>query len=424
MLSALKNAWKIIDLRKKIVYTLLMLIIYRAGSFIPVPFIDKEAVSQFVSNGALFGFFDIIAGGAFSNFTIFALGVMPYINSSIIISLLTIAIPKLEQMQKEGEDGRKKIQQITRYSTILLAAVQGFGISLMLRGQGALIKSTPFHLFIIIITLMAGSSFIMWIGERITEKGIGNGISLIIFIGIVSRYPAYGSRISNLLAAGTTNWLEVILFLILIALMIWSVVAMDMGERRIPVQYAKKMVGRKVYGGESTHIPINVTSSSVIAIIFAMSIMQFPTTIAYFISPESKFYKIFGDGGKFSTDSWLYLIIYFLLIIFFTWFYTGITFNTKEMSENMKKNGGFVPGIRPGKPTMDLVQGILDRITLIGGVFAGIIAIIPFLLNMYTGLKDLYFGGTSILILVGVALETVKQLEVQMTMRHYQGFLK
>lgn len=423
MLSTLRNAWKIPDLRKRILFTILMLLVYRGGAFVLVPFINRDAMSQFVSQGALFGFFDLLSGGAFKNFTIFAMGVIPYINSSIIMSLLTIAIPKLEQMQKEGEEGRKKIAQISRYGTVVLGTIQAFGISLLIRNEGALTKDSVFVMFVIIITLVAGTSFLMWLGEQITDKGIGNGISLMIFIGIVSRYPTMGATIGKLVSAGTATWIEVILFLIFTVLIVAAVVAMDMAERRIPVQYAKKMVGRKMYGGQSTHIPISVSSSSVIAIIFAMSIMQFPETIAQFF-PNAAWTKPFLTGGWFSTSSWIYLIIYFLLVIFFTWFYTGITFNTKEMADNMKKYGGFIPGIRPGKPTTDYVQTILNRITLIGGVFAGIIALTPYLLDKFTGLKGLYFGGTSILIVVGVAMETVKQIEAQMTMRHYQGFLK
>ncbi|HBM81678.1 MAG: preprotein translocase subunit SecY [Clostridiales bacterium] len=423
MLSTIRDAWKMPDLRKRFLFTILMLIIYRGGSFIPVPYINKEAVKLMVSRGSLFGFFDILSGGAFANFTIFAMGVIPYINSSIIFSLLAIAIPKLEQMQKEGEEGRKKIAQYTRYGTIVLGLIQAFSISLLLRNQNALIKTGAFYIFIIILTLIAGTSFLMWLGERITDKGIGNGISLIIFIGIISRYPSMVATVGNLLSTKTTNWLEVILLLVLIIFMIAAVVTMDMAERRVPVQYAKKVVGRKMYGGQSTHIPINVNSSSVIAIIFAMSIMQFPQTIAAFF-PDASWTKAFLTGGWFSVSSWIYLTIYFLLVIFFTWFYTGVTFDTKEMADNMKKYGGFVPGIRPGKPTMDYVQTIVNRITLIGGIFAGIIALTPYLLDKYTGLKGLYFGGTSILIVVGVALETAKQVEAQMTMRNYQGFLR
>lgn len=400
-----------------------MFIIFRAGSYIPVPFVNKDLVSNYISQGALFGFFDILSGGSFKNFTIFALGVVPYINSSIIFSLLQIAIPKLEQLAKEGEEGRKKIAQFTRYGTIVFGAIQSFGYTMLLHSNGAIINDNAFTWTIIIITMVAGTSFLMWLGERITENGIGNGMSLLIFIGIVSRYPSMGVTITQLLSAGTATWLEVIFFVAMFIFLIWAVVAMDMGERRIPVQYAKKVVGRKMYGGQSTHIPINVNSSSVIAIIFAMSLMQFPETIAQFF-PNAGWAAVFKKGGWFGTDSWIYLAVYFLLVIFFTWFYTGVTFNTKEMAENMKKYGGFIPGIRPGKPTQTYVQTVLNRITLIGGTFAGIIALIPYLLDKYTGLKNLYFGSTSILIVVGVALETVKQIEAQMTMRHYQGFLK
>ena len=400
-----------------------MLIIYRAGSFITVPFINAEVVKSFVSSGSLFGFLDLMSGGAFQNFTIFAMGVIPYINSSIIMQLLTVAIPKLEQMSKEGEDGRKRIAQITRYGTVVLGAIQATGISLTIRVQGAMTRSSGFYVFLVVLTLVAGTSFLMWLGEQITDKGIGNGISLLIFISITSRYPSMVSKINGLVSAGTSNAFEVSIFVIAVLLIVVAVVAMDMGERRIPVQYAQKVVGRKLYGGQSTHIPINVNSASVIAIIFAMSFMQVPQTIASFF-PNASWVKYFSTGGILGSDSWLYISIYFLLVLFFTWFYIGITFDTKEMADNLKKYGGFIPGIRPGKPTMDYIEVILNRVTLVGGIFAGFIALMPYLLDKYTGLKGLQFGGTSILIVVGVALETAKDIEAQMTMRHYQGFLK
>ena len=423
MFSTMRNAWKIRDLRKKMIFTLLMLIVSRAGSFIPVPYINVEAMSRMTEGGSLFGFFDLLSGGAFKNFTIFALGVVPYINSSIIVNLLTIAIPKLEQLSKEGEEGRKKIASYTRYGTIILGTIQSYGIALLLKREGALLKDSPFHIFIIILTLMVGTAFLMWLGEQITEKGVGNGISMLIFTNIVSRYPVMGVQIAGLIKVQTANWIELILFIIITILTVMAVVTMEMGERRIPVQYAKKVVGRKTYGGQNTHIPINVNSSSVIAIIFAMSIMQFPATLAVFF-PNKAWTAAFKQGGLFYTDSYLYWLVYFLLVVFFTWFYTEITFNTKDMADNLKKNGGFVPGIRPGKPTEDYVQTILNRITLIGGTFAGIIALMPYALDKFTGLKGLQFGGTSVLIVVGVALETAKQIEAQMTMRHYQGFLR
>lgn len=422
MLSTLRDAWRIPDLRKRMLFTILMILVYRAGTFITVPFINKQVVSQFVASGSLFGFLDLLSGGNFKNFTIFALGVIPYINSSIIIQLLTVAIPKLEQMSKEGEDGRKKLAQITRYGTVLLGAIQATGIAITIRNENAMIKDTAFYVFIVILTLVAGTSFLMWLGEQITDKGIGNGISLLIFISIVSRYPTMGAQISGLVAAGTSNWLEVTIFLIVTVLVVAAVVTMDMGERRIPVQYAQKVVGRKMYGGQSTHIPINVNASSVIAIIFAMSFMAVPITIAGFV-PKASWVKYISNGGILGPDSWWYALIYFLLVLFFTWFYTSITFNTKEMADNLKKYGGFIPGIRPGKPTVDYVDTILNRIVLLGGLFAGLIALSSFFMDKFTGLKNLQFGGTSILIVVGVALDTVKQLEAQMTMRHYQGFL-
>lgn len=398
-----------------------MLLVYRAGTFITVPFINTAMISQYVASGSLFGFLDLLSGGNFKNFTIFAMGVIPYINSSIIVQLLTVAIPKLEQMSKEGEDGRKKLAQITRYGTVLLGGIQATGIALTIRTQ-AMTKSSAFYVFIVVLTLIAGTSFLMWLGEQITDKGIGNGISLLIFISIVSRYPTMGAQISGLVTAGTSNWVEVIIFLICTVLVIAAVVTMDMGERRIPVQYAQKVVGRKMYGGQSTHIPINVNASSVIAIIFAMSFMYVPSTIAAFV-PNASWVKYFNRGGVLGPDSWWYALIYFLLVLFFTWFYTSITFNTKEMADNLKKYGGFIPGIRPGKPTVDYVDTILNRVVLLGGLFAGLIALSSFFMDKFTGLKNLQFGGTSILIVVGVALDTVKQIEAQMTMRHYQGFL-
>ncbi|MCE7700014.1 MAG: preprotein translocase subunit SecY [Methanobacterium paludis] len=422
MLSTLRDAWRIADLRKRILFTILMLLVYRAGTFITVPFINTQVVSQFVASGSLFGFLDLLSGGNFKNFTIFAMGVIPYINSSIIVQLLTVAIPKLEQMSKEGEDGRKKLAQITRYGTVLLGGIQATGVALTIRAEGAMTKSTAFYVFLVVLTLIAGTSFLMWLGEQITDKGIGNGISLLIFISIVSRYPTMGAQIGGLVTAGTSNWLEVIIFLIVTVLVIAAVVTMDMGERRIPVQYAQKVVGRKMYGGQSTHIPINVNSSSVIAIIFAMSFMAVPSTISGFV-PNASWVKYFSKGGILGTDSWWYALVYFLLVLFFTWFYTSITFNTKEMADNLKKYGGFIPGIRPGKPTVDYVDTILNRVVLLGGLFAGIIALSSFFMDKFTGLKNLQFGGTSILIVVGVALDTVKQIEAQMTMRHYQGFL-
>lgn len=421
MLSTLRDAWKIPDLRKRILFTILMLLVYRAGTFITVPFINTAMISQYVASGSLFGFLDLLSGGNFKNFTIFAMGVIPYINSSIIVQLLTVAIPKLEQMSKEGEDGRKKLAQITRYGTVLLGGIQATGIALTIRTQ-AMTKSSAFYVFIVVLTLIAGTSFLMWLGEQITDKGIGNGISLLIFISIVSRYPTMGAQISGLVTAGTSNWVEVIIFLICTVLVIAAVVTMDMGERRIPVQYAQKVVGRKMYGGQSTHIPINVNASSVIAIIFAMSFMYVPSTIAAFV-PNASWVKYFNRGGVLGPDSWWYALIYFLLVLFFTWFYTSITFNTKEMADNLKKYGGFIPGIRPGKPTVDYVDTILNRVVLLGGLFAGLIALSSFFMDKFTGLKNLQFGGTSILIVVGVALDTVKQIEAQMTMRHYQGFL-
>ena len=426
MFETIRNAWKIVDLRKKLIYTMVLLVVFRLGSCIPVPLLDPEAMKQiFSTENSIFGFIDVISGGAFQNATIFAMSITPYINSSIIMQLLCVAIPALERMQKEGEDGRKKIAQIQRYGTVVLALVQAVGLYFLLNSMHAVTNPGWTSALIVIITFTAGTAFLMWLGEQITEKGVGNGISLIIFAGIVSRIPSMFTSLWAYLQSGSINIIGVIAILILALAVIGLVVMMNEAERRIPVQYAKRMVGRKMYGGQSTHIPIKVASAGVIPIIFAMSIMSFPGTIAGFFGVKA------GDSGLwggflsvFSSTSWVYAILYFLLILFFTYFYTAIQFNPIEMSNNMKKNGGFIPGIRPGRPTSDYISKVLSRITLAGAIFLGFIAVLPIFMNLGLHIQNFSIGGTSLLILVGVALETVKDIESQMLMRHYKGFLE
>jgi len=414
--QTIRNAWKIPDLRKKILFTLFMIAIFRLGSYIPVPGLDRGALQSMISEGNnLFGMLDLFSGGAFGNATIFAMSITPYINSSIIMQLLTVAIPALERMAKEGEEGRKKIAAWTRYGTVILAFIQATGLYIALRNG----ITNPGVLSFILITFSftAGTAFLMWLGEQITENGVGNGISIIIFAGIVSRLPSdIVALVANFRAAeGIGSVISLIAVILVSAISIILVVFINDAERRIPVQYAKRMVGRKMYGGQSTHIPIKVAMAGVIPIIFAMSILSFPQTIAQFMGSTKQI---------FNPTSWIYIILYFVLIIFFTYFYTAIQFNPIEVANNMKKNGGFVPGIRPGAPTSSYISRILSRITLAGAFFLGIVAVIPLVIaKIYPSIQSVSITGTSLLIMVGVALETVKQIESQMMMRHYKGFL-
>lgn len=418
MFNTIRNAWKIPDLRNKMLFTLAMLIIYRLGSFIPVPGMNTVALSKLIEGGGLLGFFDVISGGAFKNFAVFAMNITPYINASIIMQLLTIAIPKLEALAKEGEEGRKKIAQYTRYFTVVLALIQAVALSFGLRGY--LLRTDTASIVLVALSLTAGTAFLMWLGEQINEKGIGNGISLIIFAGIISRIPLGVQKIIQLYKAKTTNFVEIIFFLVFAILIIMGVVLIQEGQRRIPVQYAKRVVGRKMYGGQSTHIPLKVNQAGVIPVIFAMSLIAFPGQIAQFF-PNSGAYRFFNT--HLNWGSWLHSILYAFLIIGFTYFYTAVTFNPIEVANNIKKYGGFIPGIRPGKPTSDFITKSLNRITLVGAFFLAFIAIVPIFLMNFTGIK-VYFGSTSLLIVVGVAMDFVKQVEAQMVMRNYQGFLK
>ena len=422
MLETFRNAWKVEELRKKIIYTLIMLLIYRVGSVIPTPGVNVEYIAQQVNNVSMLGMLDFINGQNFSNFTIFAMGISPYITSSIIMQLLCVAIPALENLQKEGEEGRKKIAQITRLVTIALGCIMAIGIIVGL-GSGAMARGAEANFLdylLVFLSLAAGTALTMWIGERITENGVGNGISLLIFVGIIASFPGQVyTGIMSVIQNPMSFW-TIPLVLIGIALLVVGIVFVDKGQRRIPVQYAKRMVGRKMYGGQSTHIPIKVNSSGVMPLIFAMSIIQFPGMIAQFW-PTSGFAMWYGK--MFAPTSWLYLIVYGLLIVGFTYFYSMITFNPIEMSKNLQQNGGFIPGIRPGKPTSEHLARISNRITLFGALFLAIIAVVP---SAFLGMAGIATGFTAngILIVVSVALETTSQLETQMMMRHYKGFMK
>lgn len=428
MFQTIKNAWKIPDLRKKILFTLLMIVVFRFGSFIPVPFLNEDILSGLIkSEDSLLNLMNMFSGGAFSQATIFAMSISPYINASIIMQLLTVAIPALERISKEGVEGRKKIAQWSRYLTVVLALVQAWGLYMALRTSITVPEGlTSFWVATtIILTFTAGTAFLMWLGEQINEKGIGNGISMLIFAGIVSRGPDLVLAIKSYLENGRLNWIGVVVLLVVAIVVIGFVVLMNNAERRIPVQYSKRVVGRKMYGGQSTHIPIKVAAAGVMPIIFAMSIMAFPSTIAGFFGKTASNTTGFWGGllKVMSSDHWFYAILYFLLILFFTYFYTAIQYNPIEMANNMKKNGGFIPGIRPGKTTSDYISKSMSKITLAGAIFLGLIAVLPILMSQFAKI-NISIGGTSLLIMVGVALETVKQMESQMVMRHYKGFLE
>ncbi|ADL06929.1 preprotein translocase subunit SecY [Thermosediminibacter oceani] len=418
MLEALKNAWKIPDLRRRLQFTLLMLVVFRIGAFVPVPGMNPEAVRQLIERGALLGFFDIIAGGAFKQFSVFAMSITPYINASIIVQLLTIVIPRWEELAKEGVEGRKVLARYTRYGTVILGLIQATGLAVGFRS--ALTNPGFFGSLLVVLSLTAGTAFLMWVGEQITDKGIGNGISLLIFAGIVSRLPSGVYQMYDYIRVGTANVLMVLLFAVFALVVIVGVIAVQQAERRIPVQYARRVVGRRVYGGQTTHIPMKLNAAGVIPVIFAMSILLFPSTIAGFF-PNSK--VAVSIANFIEPGGWLYASLYALLIIFFTYFYTAVTFNPVDVADNMKKYGGFIPGIRPGRSTAEYLNKIMTRITLIGAIFLAAIAVLPYLITGVTSL-NIYFGGTALLIVIGVALETMKLIEAQMLMRHYQGFLK
>ena len=442
MIETIRNAWKIPELRKKILFTVFALLVFRLGSVVPVPFIDSDALSQTMNSmGGIFSLLGAMNGTAFSIAAVFALGVQPYINSSIIIQLLTVAIPALERLQKEGgEEGRKKIAAITRYVTVAIGLLQGFGYYTLIRSYNA---TTPmldtaglpgwWAAIVIILCFTAGSAFVMWLGEQITEFGIGNGISIILFAGILSRVPSAvrtmyrGIRNNMDGVTGQFNlpWWGAILIVIGVLAIVVLIVFIQNSERRIPVQYAKRVVGRKMYGGQSSHIPMKVNMSGVMPIIFAQAIASLPATIGMFVPAAQQE----GTGWYtflqiFNTTSVIYIVVYFLLIIGFSYFYSTMQFNPVEVANNLKKNGGFIPGFRPGKPTADFIHKVLNRITMFGALYLAIIAIAPIVTGAILGQSGLAIGGTSIIIVVSVALETTKALEAQMLMRHYKGFLE
>ncbi len=418
MLSSLANIIRITELRQKVLFTLGMFALFRAGAHIPVPGVDPSAIEQLFASGSLFGLLDLFAGGALSKFSIFAMSITPYINASIILQLLTVVVPHLEKLSKEGAEGRKVITQYTRYGTVLLGFLQAVGMAFGLRV--AMHNPTVFNILVVAITLTAGTVLLMWMGEQITQKGIGNGISLIIFAGVVSRVPDGIGVIAEYLKAGTINILNVILFILIAAAMIVFVIAIQQGNRKIPVHYAKKVVGRKMYGGHTSHIPLKVNQAGVIPIIFASSVLMFPTTIGQFI--DVPWVKTVTSWFAWGTP--LQTLLYVLLIIGFTYFYSEISMNIPDMADNMKKYGGFIPGIRPGKSTSDYLSRIMTRINLAGAIFLALIAILPNFVVFLTGIQGVYFGGTALLIVVGVALDTMKQIESLVLMRHYQGFMK
>ena len=445
MFKTIKNAWSIPDLRKKILFTLLIIVVFRIGSVIPVPFLDMNALAGLNFGGgdaaanSIFAYLNTMSGGAFGNATIFAMGITPYINSSIIMQLLCVAIPALERLSKEGEDGRKKIATITRYLTVVLGLIQGTAYFFYLKGQGILTNDVAvwFAAIVIILIFTAGTAFMMWLGEQINTKGIGNGISILLFAGIVARLPMtvfymfpLNKNVDTLTQSYWTRALNgeiqyfflVPAFILLFLIVIWVICFMQDAERRIPIQYAKRVVGRKMYGGQSSHMPIKVALGGVMPVIFATSILSIPSTIRAFWTPAAGSFWA-GFFNALSPSGWLYIVLEFVLVLAFAYFYTQIQYNPVEMANNLKQNNGTIPGIRPGQPTAEFIRKILSRITLIGALFLSFIAIVPSVFTMAGGLDRLSMGGTSVIIMVGVAIETVKQMESQMMMRHYRGFL-
>ena len=428
MFTTLRNAWKIPELRKKMIFTLFVLLIYRLGACVPVPYVDVAALSTYFTqqlSNTVLGLYNAMSGSAFSQATVFALGIQPYINASIIIELLTIAIPALERLAKEeGEEGRKKIQTITRYTTIGLGLLMGLAYYIMLQNYQLLSNTGFVYGLVIVLTFTAGASFLMWMGEQINEFGIGNGISMILFAGIISRIPSGIGTLISSIASGAVKWYTAILLLLGMFLIVILIVFITNSERRIPVQYAKRVVGRKMYGGQSTHLPIKVNMSGVLPIIFAQSIASLPATIVAFTGTSETGFWAWMNKYVFDSKSAVYIICYFLLIIAFSYFYSTVQFNPIEVANNLKKNGGFIPGFRPGKPTSDFIQKVINKITLFGALYLSIIAISPLIVSIFVKNNTLSIGGTSVIIVVGVALETVKAMEAQMLMRHYKGFLE
>lgn len=428
MIQTIRKAWGVPELRKKIVFTLLILLIFRIGNAIPVPYINTTLLGNYLDSmsGTVLGLYNVMSGGAFAEATVFALGVQPYINSSIIIQLLTIAIPALERLARDGgEAGKKKIASITRYATVAIALLQGFGYYMICKNYNILEQQGIWPALVIIVSFVAGSSFVMWLGEQVNEFGVGNGISIILFAGILSRMPNMVTMAASYIRTkGSIGYLWIALLIVGMLAMVVLIVHVNEAERRIPVQYAKRQVGRKMYGGQASTLPMKVNMSGVLPIIFAQTIASLPATIWAFVGiPEE------GTVGRsiynaIDTRSVLYLIVYFLMIIGFSYFYATIQFNPVEISNNLKRNGGFIPGFRPGKPTSDFIAKVLNKVTLFGAIYLGIVAICPLIAGKLLGNSSLAIGGTSVIIVVGVALETVRALESQMMMRQYKGFLE
>ena len=426
MIQTIRKAWAIPELRKKLVFTALLLLIFRIGNAITVPYVDVNLLGSYIEqmSTTVLGLYNVMSGNAFATATIFALGVQPYINSSIIIQLLTVAIPALQRMAREGgEEGKKKIQSITRYATIIIAVLQGWGYYSIMKQGAILTQEGIWPALVIIVSFVAGSAFVMWLGEQITEFGVGNGISMILFAGIISRIPsAVGTGISTL-RTDPTKWWAILLVIVGVLALIVLIVWVNGAERRIPVQYAKRQVGRKMYGGQASTLPMKVNMSGVLPIIFAQTIAMLPATIGAFATPKAgSFWEAVLNAVD--TKSILYMVLYFLMIIMFSYFYSTIQFNPIEISNNLKKNGGFIPGFRPGKPTTDFIKKVLNKVTLFGAIYLGIVAILPLIIGKAAAIPALSMGGTSVIIVVGVALETVQSLESQMLMRQYKGFLE
>jgi len=428
VIQTIRKAWGIPELRKKIIFTIMILLIFRLGNAIPVPYVNTDLLQQYLDgmSTTVLGLYNVMSGGAFAQATVFALGVQPYINSSIIIQLLTIAIPALERLARDGgEAGKKKIASITRYATVAIALLQGLGYYFLMRNYNILEQQGAWPALVIIVSFVAGSSFVMWLGEQVNEFGVGNGISIILFAGILSRVPTMVTQGSSYIAQkGGIGWLYMALLVIGILLMVILITHVNAAERRIPVQYAKRQVGRKMYGGQASSLPMKVNMSGVLPIIFAQSIASLPATIAAFLPAPAE--GSFGAAflNAIDTKSVLYLVIYFLMIIGFSYFYATIQFNPIEISNNLKRQGGFIPGFRPGKPTSDFISKVLGKVTLFGAIYLGIVAIAPLIVGKALGNSALAIGGTSVIIVVGVALETVQALENQMLMRQYKGFLE
>lgn len=428
MLQTLRNALKVPELKKKILWTILLVAVFRMGSHIPVPGINSEYLKSLSESGGLLGFYDMISGGAFSRSSILALGVMPYINASIIIQLLTVAIPQLEQLSKEGETGRKKIQNLTRYASLVIAFVLAYGTFAMISNSGGAVGLNTMGKVVVIFSLVVGTTFCMWLGDQLTVNGIGNGTSILIFVNIISRIPTTIASMMTLKEAGSASIVEIVLFVVFIVFLLGAVLFFSLSERRIPVQYAGKFGGGNaaMVKSQSSNIPLSIIGSAVLAIIFSMSVMEFPKTIATLFGGDKEWAKwiLTNPTCVFNSKSWSYMVVYAILTVFFNWFYTLITFKPDEMAENLHKSAGFVPGVRPGEETERYFESVLNRLSFIGGILAAILAIIPVMIENYTAFQNTAFSGTALLIVINVALDFTRQVESQMVVRHYKGFLK